>query len=362
MAMKLNAGEVGRPEYYLIWPKEIIVGQNKPRYEQHSEEVIRARKESYEVPDASGKPIGQVTPVVCRRVAENKVQLVAGFCRHAAMLLYNEEHPESPMRLKCIVSDMNDEEALVKATIENHERQANTPMDLAFSHRAFRELGWSDAKIAAHYKLSQGRVSQLTKLLRLPSEIQRKVHRGETSVEAAILLADMPEEDRDRILAATSEEKPAEEPVTETKPEEKPAKKKPGRKSTTAKIKQHVRDAKIANGNGSTPARTLSEVRDFWESNTGKAEDKWLQDLAELNLEFIRGKITNSTMLSRLTDLFYRSEEPVVNPTMKQQTFSELATQMEEKALEAFLPPEEPEEVLVIAPADDLADFIPPEE
>ena len=88
-------------------------------------------------------------PVQVRKVADNRVQLVLGYRRHRAALLYNLRHPDNPMKLKCVVVTVNDEEAFRRNIVENKQRAETTPIDDAFNQRRLREeFGWTDARIA----------------------------------------------------------------------------------------------------------------------------------------------------------------------------------------------------------------------
>jgi ParB-like chromosome segregation protein Spo0J len=72
MAIKINAGDVGRGDVFFIDPQEIIVDEKlNGRWEPHDEAAISSLVKSYEEE-------GQLQAVQVRKVAENRVQLVMG--------------------------------------------------------------------------------------------------------------------------------------------------------------------------------------------------------------------------------------------------------------------------------------------
>lgn len=308
MAMKVNAGETKRVEMLAIWPQEIVVDLSlNGRIDAHSEEVILDRVRSFE-------RVGQLQPITVRRIAGQKVQLVAGYCRHAAAVKYNELHPDAPMRLECKVQDMNDEEALQKNIIENMERNEVGPLDYAFAQRMLRErFQWTDGKIAELYHCTVGYISSLKKLLLLPSDVQKLVKNKTLPVQQAMDMANLSEQDQREILAeviSTPEEKQEETPTEnkqedptsgflpedeEEKKEEKPKKKK---KRVSQAIKQKTR-AKLQKQGKGLP-RTLAEVKDFFTSMTGPAEIACLRELSEVILNFIAGKTTEDACARKL--------------------------------------------------------------
>ena len=92
----------------LIDPSEIVFDEKENgRCQPHSEESVAELAKSFE-------EMGQLQPVLVRKVAENRVQLAFGYRRYKAALLFNTLHPDYPMKLKCVVTTINPEEALVR--------------------------------------------------------------------------------------------------------------------------------------------------------------------------------------------------------------------------------------------------------
>jgi ParB family chromosome partitioning protein len=273
MSMKINAGEIGRQDVYLIDPENIVVveGQNT-RWQPHDDVEVAALARSFETE-------GQLQPVVVRRIADNRVQLVAGFRRYHAAQQYNLMHTDAPMKLKCVVSIMNDEEALRRSIAENRERAETTPMDDAFSQRRLRdECGWTDTKIAEFYKVSPPYVGTLKKLLMLPREIQLMVHSQQISVQAAVAMTELSAEEQKAVVAPEPSPSP-ETPVTHV---------------SSATVIKRTREKKIQQGK--KQARSLKEVKDFLETLVAPN----LKAFAETFLKFIQGTYTDATMEKKL--------------------------------------------------------------
>ena len=274
MAARINAGDVGRADVFFIDPQEIIVDEKlNGRWTPHDGEAVEDMAKSFEAE-------GQLQPVQVRKVADNRVQLVLGYRRHRAALLYNQRHPDSPMKLKCVVVTVNDEEAFRRNIVENKQRAETTPIDDAFNQRRLREeFGWTDAKIAEFYGMASSYVGLLKKLLMLPTDAQLHVHKRELSVQAAAALADLPAEEQKQALASQQ----------------------PGESLSKSVVKQ-VREKKIARGG--KQSRSLAEVRSFLEGLTGPAERPQVKDLCDLLLEYIQGRLADDTMAQRLSALF----------------------------------------------------------
>ena len=281
MAMKLNAGETLRQDVYLIDPDEIVVGRNT-RWQAHDDAEIAALARSFEED-------GQLQPVVVRRIADNRVQLVAGYRRYHAAQQYNQLHPDQPMKLKCCVSIMNDEEALRRSIIENRERSETTPVDDAYNQRRLREeCGWTDVRISDFYKVSPPYVAVLKKLLLLPTDIQLRVHTKQISVQAAIALADLSPEEQKAVLTP---ETPA---AVNTDIPTNPASVVPA--VTNAQIIKRTREKKIQQGG--KQARSLKELKDFLQGFIDEASN--IKPFAETFLKFIQGTYTDATMERKL--------------------------------------------------------------
>jgi ParB/RepB/Spo0J family partition protein len=255
------------------------------RWQPHDQQAVEQMVKSFE-----GE--GQLQAVQVRRVHDNKVQLVLGYRRYNASKLYNERHPDQPMKLRAKVVLVNDEEAFRRNIVENRERAECSPVDDAHNQRRLREgFGWADTKIAEFYHVTPTYVGTLKKLLGLPSDVQKLVHERCLSVQAATGLADLPAEEQKQVLATSQTEG-----------------------LTSQSVVKQVRNKKIDKGKGQS--RSLAEVRAFFEGLTGPGEPMPLREFAEDFLKFVQGKIKDETMEKRLRKLLIHGEakEPQVAP------------------------------------------------
>lgn len=341
MAVKIDA-DYSRGELLLINPADVIVDEKlNGRAFPHDQATIERRCASFE-------SVGQLQPVVIRKVTgSNKVQLVAGYCRHAAAMLYNERHPDKPMKLKAVISSINEEEAFERNIIENTERQATSLVDDAVNQRRLREeFGWKDKAIAELYGVTTSFVSQLKKLLSLRKKVLGYIHKGVITFSSALQLIELTNEEQDEVLrkvkaeevaakreeitAKEEEAKEQEEAKTtnskedKDKDEEKPKKKakKEEKKDKKPKIKtgevsnavREVTAATRKDSNGTVTGTTvvprrLAEIKEFLGMTTGPAEHPKVRYLCESLLKFIAGEISEAKMSKRLDKLFISDEQ-----------------------------------------------------
>lgn len=290
MAAKINAGDYTRGELFYIPPNEIIIEDKlNGRWEPHNEAAIDKMVKSFEEQ-------GQLQPVQVRKLksADNRVQLVLGYRRTYAAIRYNELHPEKPIKLKCVLVDINDDEAFQRNIIENKERSDPSPVDDAFNQRRLREnLGWTEAQIAKFYDVTSGYISQLKVLTGLPSKILKLVHAKQISVTSGISLADLSGDEQEAALTELAA----------------------GGQITTATVRKTVRKKKQAKGG--KQARTLAEVREFFESMTGPAETDGVRAMAGVMLRFIAGKTSDEEMAASINELLtfdIPEDEPASHP------------------------------------------------
>lgn len=288
MAAKFDA-EYNRSEVFHFNPSDIVVHlDNNGRWMGdgstggHTPEDIEEMVSSY-LREVDGKAQGQLQPVVVRKV-DGKPELVLGIRRYLAACEYNKRFPDKPMRLACVYKQLSDEEVIVRNLEENRVRKGISAVDIAFAQEKLRNLGWKDTDIATRFDMQQSYVSKIKKLLKLDNETLGKVHRKELSVDAACLLADLPDEERVetlKMLAAESGD---------------------NKKIKGKAVKNKVRKKK---GKGQ---RTLSEVKEFFLGLTGPAELEGVRSLATLMGEFVAGKVSEEKMTEGLTELFAIAE------------------------------------------------------
>lgn len=120
---------------------------------------------------------GVIQPIIVRRLAEGRYQLVAGERRwRAAQKAKLHEIP-------ALVRDLDDREAMALALIENLQREDLNPVEEA---RAYQRLiegeGLTQAEIAGMVDKSRSHVANLLRLLGLPSGVLDLVESGALSM------------------------------------------------------------------------------------------------------------------------------------------------------------------------------------
>lgn len=212
MALSINAGaDARRTDLFMVDPYQIIVKEDlRGRLKPPTQEQIIDMAESL-------AKHGQQQPVQVRKVHDKQVQLVLGFTRCAAARLIREgfdfvnpatgeteriHFPE--FKLKVVVADVNEEQALLHNIIENAHRKDTSPIDDAYNHNKLRDkMGKTDAEITRIYRYKDSnRVGRCRKLLGLPNDVQEMVHDGRMAVSAALALLELPEEEMKTAIAA----------------------------------------------------------------------------------------------------------------------------------------------------------------
>lgn len=161
---------------------------------------------------------GQQEPVKVTQASGGGYHLIFGFRRWQAAVMLNEEKlSETPFRLQAIVVPLAETEAtvswmgLVAGVVENTQRVGLGPLDEAYAIQQMKAAGMNQAAIARKMGVSQATVTQRLKLLELPVMAQKRVNRGETPLESALVALDQPKGgERDAAVKALAE-KPATE-------------------------------------------------------------------------------------------------------------------------------------------------------
>jgi ParB-like chromosome segregation protein Spo0J len=227
MSKQVNAGNVKRGDVLFIYPSELVV---------HPEENGR-----YIQPDLTDLIIKILTvpggarvlqPVGVRPITDKKLQLAFGYGRWGSVTFINNHLtdgtlekmlaeagypdypiPTEPLRLPCVVSNINALEALETNIIENRGRNTTTAVDDAFNiRRLMEQFHKSDDEICRIYAkngrpMSPAWLSQTLKLLQLDAETQQKIAEHEIEASVGIFVADkLPEEVREPVLERAKEE------------------------------------------------------------------------------------------------------------------------------------------------------------
>lgn len=129
---------------------------------------------------------GILEPLIVRTTDDGHYELVAGERRlRAAQLVGKSEVP-------VLVRDYEDRESLEIALIENLQREDLNPVEEARAYlRLSEEFGRTHAEISQEVGKDRSTITNLLRLLRLPSQILEEVSRGTLSVGHARVLLSM---------------------------------------------------------------------------------------------------------------------------------------------------------------------------
>lgn len=292
----------------MVDPSEFVIGKNS-RFDGIDMDHAESLAVSFE-------KHGQRQAVQARYVGED-LTLVFGFHRHAAAVIYNERNPNNPMKVKCVVTSCNDEEAFQFSVIENKERNQTNAMDDAVNQRRFREeFGWTNVRIAELYRCSPSYVSQIEKLLTLPRALQVRIKERTLSVKAGLDMAELSSAEQQEVLSQEPVELPmatiieddddlfkvtttTELPVSDHHESNGKAEKS---SSFGARVAEKVRNKKI--DQGGSKSRNLSELRKGLTEIKDATESEQVKKLIALTEKYIGGLLKTTTMQAKLEALF----------------------------------------------------------
>ena len=265
-----------RTDLYMCDPKDILVDVNEnganARWAPVGEDFIESLVRSFEIH-------GQLQPIQVKKNGDGTVKLTAGYNRLQAALRYNELHPDKPMKLQAKIVTCNDEEAYVRSILENKERRETSPMDDAFNQRELREkFGYKDKQIADLYQVVQSQISTLKKLLLLPRDLQEKVHKRLLTVQAAVELSALSEDEQRKVVGESTGDG--------------------SEKVNNGEVIERVRQKRQERGDSLTPKkRTAKQVLEFMENiiNTFDGKER-VTDVAEVICQYLEGSLTDEEM------------------------------------------------------------------
>jgi ParB/RepB/Spo0J family partition protein len=130
---------------------------------------------------------GQLEPIRVRPSDKGKFDLVFGARRVLARLyIHAKSAGKIPARLTAEISDQEGKDALY-ASISENIREAPSPLDEARSYeRLKKSFGMNAKEIGAAMGKSEKVIRLKLRLLKLPKELQEKVHLGKIGVERAL--------------------------------------------------------------------------------------------------------------------------------------------------------------------------------
>ncbi|MCS6898835.1 MAG: ParB/RepB/Spo0J family partition protein [Polyangiaceae bacterium] len=147
---------------------------------------------------ASIRDRGLIEPIVVRRLAANRYEIVAGERRWRAC-------KEAGLReIQVIVKDLSASEAFELALIENIQREDLNAVELAEAYqRLIQEFHYTHDQIAEIVRKSRAAISNTMRLLRLPERVRDRVLRGELTEGHARPLLGLDDEEQMERAAET---------------------------------------------------------------------------------------------------------------------------------------------------------------
>ncbi|GAB4392865.1 MAG: ParB/RepB/Spo0J family partition protein [Gammaproteobacteria bacterium] len=170
-----------QPELKMIAINRLVQGKYQPR-RQFDETELK------ELSQAILSTNGLLQPLVVRQFDEQRYEIIAGERRWRAAQLAGLEE------ISCIISNYNDEKSLQASIIENINRRDLNPIEEAQAYqRLIDDFGYNHEEIACTVGKSRTKITNITRLLRLDSEVQERIKAGEISESQARLLIGLPE-------------------------------------------------------------------------------------------------------------------------------------------------------------------------
>lgn len=132
---------------------------------------------------------GVIQPIFVRKSGNGRFEVVAGERRwHAAKIA-------GLKRVPTVVGDVTDETALAIALVENLHREDLNPIDQAMAmHRLVEEFGMTHQEVSEIIGKSRAAVTNLLRLLELPSDVRDMVSDGDLDMGHARALLALPRE------------------------------------------------------------------------------------------------------------------------------------------------------------------------
>ncbi len=153
-------------------------------------------KEALQELSQSIRENGILQPIVARRTASGKLEIVAGERRWRASQLAGLH--EVPV----ILRNFNDKEALELAIVENIQREDLNPIEEAEGYsRLITEFKLSQQQVAEKVGRDRATVANAVRLLALPDEVKKMISGGELSVGHAKVLLGLPDQKKQLELA-----------------------------------------------------------------------------------------------------------------------------------------------------------------
>ena len=314
--------------YLLLKPEDIEVPE-ETNVRPFSTGQGQSEKDIQEIQNLMGsmEEQGQLQPILVQKNTNPEVgappyKIVVGRRRREAALMHNLAASEdNQMLLKAIVVDaMKAQTAFRSAAHENLIREPISPMDQALNIRNVRKKAKLEGskgtkKVAEYFRCSPATITQHEKLLDLTEDVQKAIHEGTVSRDAAfalvVALKDIPADKKAEVQAAIldnarnrqKQETAAASDAAAEAEVNAPKKGKGGKKSGAAgkggvKAK-HVKAAarEVA---GAVTSRSKKDIIEFFEGCLGPAygyPDGAVHQFVNNFTKWVKGEITDRTLV-----------------------------------------------------------------
>ncbi len=132
---------------------------------------------------------GVMQPVVVRRIAEGRYELIAGERRWRATQMAELD------RIPAIVREVPDEAAIAMALIENIQRENLNPIEEAFAlQRLQEEFGLTQAQVAEAVGKSRTTITNLLRLIGLTEDVRLMLEHGDLEMGHGRAMLTLPPE------------------------------------------------------------------------------------------------------------------------------------------------------------------------
>ena len=161
--------------------EQLQAGVYQPRQE-FNKEALQELAESIRVQ-------GVVQPIIVKPVGDERYEIIAGERRWRASQLAGLD------KVPVVIRQADNQTTLALALIENIQREDLNPIETAIGlKRLIKEFDLTQQEVADSVGRSRTAVSNLLRLLKLPSKVQDLLHKGMISMGHARAIISMPEE------------------------------------------------------------------------------------------------------------------------------------------------------------------------
>jgi ParB family chromosome partitioning protein len=145
---------------------------------------------------ASIRELGVLQPILVRKVAEDRYELIAGERRWRA------SKRAGLQLMPVIVREVTDTLSLQQALVENLHRDDLNPLEEAAAYQQLvEEFGLTQEEVAQRVGKSRSAVANLLRLFQLPPQVQKLVAEGKLSAGHAKVLLSTPDRAYQELLA-----------------------------------------------------------------------------------------------------------------------------------------------------------------